>query len=106
MSDVNLSVAAVNRTSGANYTTGKVVATSANNYYFANDGNTRLVMAASTTATVTVTTPNSIDGNAIGDLAIVLTTDVETFGPFPVSVYGSNVKVTVSADTSILAMRG
>jgi hypothetical protein len=107
MSDINLTVQQVSRSAGANFTDNAVVATSANNYYFANDGNTRLVSTAAAGANITIETPNSVDGNAVADLVLVAGTGkTKVWGPWPTVIYGTNVKVTVSADTSIAAIRG
>lgn len=107
MAEINLVVLAGSRTVGANFTDGAIVAAAASNYYFPNDGNTRLVTTAAAGANITVTTPNAVDGNAIADPVLVAgTAKTKVWGPFPINVYGALVKFTVSADTSVAAVRG
>jgi hypothetical protein len=107
MAEVNLTVQALNRTTGADHTTNKTTCASGSNYHVANDGNTRLVMAAASASTVTIVTPNAVDANAIADLAITLAdTKVKVFGPFPISIYGSDLVLSVSANTDVTAIRG
>jgi len=107
MAEVNMTVAAINRTTGANYTDGKATCASGSNYHVANNGNVRLTMAAATTATVTIVTPNAVDANAIAELAITLgDTKIKTFGPFPTNVYGTDMVFSVSANTDVIAVRG
>lgn len=107
MAEVNLTVQAISRTTGADHTTNKTTCASGSNYHVANDGNTRLIMAAASTSVVTIVTPNTVDANAIAELAITLgNTNVKIFGPFPISVYGSDLVLSVSANTDVTAIRG
>ena len=107
MADITLTPLAVDRSAGANFTDNAVVATSANTYYCPNNGNTRLVATAAGGANITIDTPNAVDGNAIANPVLVAgTAKTKVFGPWPVSIYGALMKITVSADTSIAAIRG
>ena len=107
MADITLTVYTSDRSSGANFTDDKTAATSSNNYLFANDGNTRLHVNSTAGSTVTVVTPNTTDGNAIADKALTAGAAKQmTWGPWPQSIYGATVTVTVSANTDIQAVRG
>ncbi len=92
-----------------NVTDHSTAATASNNYYFQNDGRTVLIAKAATTATVTVQTPNSVDGLAITDKTFALPdADEYVLGPFPPPTYNDSqgrLLVTVSANTSLLAVR-
>ncbi len=111
MADVTLTVyqAARPLASAPNYTANKTGATSSNVYFFPNNGRVVLLMAAATTANVTIETPNTQDGNAIADLTLALAnTNVRVIGPFPPAVYNDSqgrVKVTVDANTDLYAVR-
>lgn len=111
MADVTITPVDTGRavSGAANYTTGGVAATTGNNYYIANNGRVLLVVAAATTATLTVSTPNSVDGNAIADLTLALAdTNVRVFGPFPPGSYNDSQQrllVTTSANATIYAVR-
>lgn len=111
MSDINVTVYPATRAvaTAPNYTDNKTTAAAGNNYYIPNTGRLYLILAAATTANVTVETPNTVDGNAIADLVLALAdTKVRVFGPFPPGYYNDSqgrLKVTVSANTSLLAVR-
>ena len=107
MADVNLVVCTGSRSVGVSFTDSAIVATVANNYYFLNDGNTRLVTTAAAGANITVVTPNTVDGNAVADPVLVAgTAKTKVWGPWPINIYGALVKFTVSANTSVAAIRG
>ncbi|MBP7572063.1 MAG: hypothetical protein KBA95_18560 [Acidobacteria bacterium] len=111
MADVTLTVQDSTRAIATcpNVTDDATAATSSDTYYFANDGRVVLIVDAATTATVTIETPGSVAGNAIADTAVALPDgDTYVLGPFPTSVYNDSqgrVKVTVSANTTIMALR-
>lgn len=113
MGDVNLTVYQVARNaSGVDFTTNKVAATSANNYYIpGNDGNVKLIVGlTAASGNLIAETPNTVDGQAIADLTLALTQNkTVVIGPFPPNVYNDSqgrVKITVSANTDIMAFRG
>ncbi len=100
--------------------TGLVVAyvsgDSANGHSFDNTGENVFLLVINGDAadkTVTITTPNQVDGHDIGDLAVVVTASEErVIGPFPNAIYGTvdtdpdpdidpAVFVDLSADTSV-----
>lgn len=111
MADVTMTVYDASRAQATapNYTDNKTAATSGNNYYIPNNGRVALIVVAGTTATVTVATPGTVDGNAVADLAITLPdTDQIVLGPFPTGTYNDpqgRLLVTVSAATSLFAVR-
>lgn len=111
MADVTLTVQYSTRliTTCPNFIDDATAATSSDTYYFSNDGRVVVVADAGTTATVTIETPNTIAGNAIADTTVALPdSDIYIIGPFPPQVYNDSqgrVKVTVSANTSIMALR-
>lgn len=108
MSDVTLTVYEADRSSGANYTDNKTAGTSANDYYFTNNGKTVLITEAAGGATVTVETVKTVDGEAVADLSLTAgTAKVMVWGPFPPNVYNDGdgeVHVTVSANTSLFVV--
>jgi hypothetical protein len=107
MADVNVTVYPINRTTGVDYTTNLLAVTSANTYYIPNDGTVRLMLECTAGGTATIDTPNTVDGLAIANLTLTLTAaKVFIFGVFPVAVYGSSIKLTVSANSNLLAVRG
>ena len=76
--------------------------------YFYNDGNIILYAVDDTgTATVTVYTPNTVDGLAIDDLTVTLATSAtvgQFIGPFPPSIYNfsdGTVRFIVDDETDI-----
>lgn len=111
MADFTLTVYDATRlvASAPNYTDNLTAATSGNNYYIPNNGRVLLIAVAGTTANLTVETPNAIDGLAITDLVNALAdTKIRAFGPFPPAIYNDaqgRLKVTVSANTSLFAIR-
>lgn len=79
-----------------------------NGEQFANNGRMFLHVknGAGSDITVTVTTPNTVDGLAIADQDIVVTAGEERMiGPFPPGIYNSdgNVLVDYSSGTSVTA---
>lgn len=92
----------------ANVTDGFQAVTSSDTATFANDGNTRLLADAAAGSNLTIVTPATIDGMAVAELVLVIPTSskVMAAGPFPVSVYGETVTVTVDATTSVFVMSG
>jgi hypothetical protein len=107
MAVIAMVVQQVSRTTPANFTDNKTSAIAANSYTIPNDGNTRLIASAASGANVTVVTPGSVDGLAVGDLVVAAgTAKTVVFGPFPVSVYSEVLTVTVSANCDLMAIRG
>lgn len=107
MAEINMTVYAASRTSAVNYTDNKLTCASGNNYHVANDGNTRLIMAAASSSVLTVVTPNTVDANAIAELAITLgDTKIKLYGPWPTAIYGTDMVFSVSANTDVIAVRG
>ncbi len=114
MADVDLAVKTVGRNvTGVNFTDDKVAAIAANNYFFQNDGTVKLMVSTAEVggSNLTIVTPNTVDGLAVADKVIALVQNkVYAIGPFPTSVYNDSatgkVKITVSANTDILAFRG
>ena len=83
-------------------------AVAANNAEFLNDGRTLLaVLNAATAAEITLITPGTVDGIAIGDRAITVpihATRVMLLGPFPPGVYNNSsgmVQIDLDDDTSV-----
>ena len=111
MADVLLTVATVDRDSGVNVTDNDSALTSADVFFVPNNGDVRLIVTNAAGANnVTVTTPGTVDGNAIADLVIPLTASkTYVLGPFPPSVYNNasgQIRFTVSANADALAVRG
>lgn len=112
MANIDLVVYEAKRSAtGVNFTDNKVAAIAANTYYFPNDGATKLIVQSTAGADVTIETPGTVDGLAVADKVIAIAaTKVYVIGPFPTSTYNDTatgkVKVTVSANTDILAFRG
>jgi hypothetical protein len=110
MAVVNLTVQDVAR-SGLNLTGAKTTVVVANDYYFPNDGRTKLFVnnIAATGNTVTIETPNTVDGAAIADKTVAqLTLEKHLIGPFPQNFYNNgdgNMHVTFSAIVEIVAVR-
>lgn len=111
MADVTMTVYDGKRavSTAPNYTDNKTSATSSNNYYIPNDGRVVVVAAAATTANLTVSTPNTVDGLAVTDLTLALNdTDIRVFGPFPPQIYNDSqgrLLLTVDANTNLFAVR-
>lgn len=107
MSDVAVTPLNVNRGAGASFEDA-TAATDGNNYLAPNDGNTRLMCSSTAGSTVTVATPGTVDGLAISDLTLTVPDGdkIVVFGPFPPNIYGAVLSVTVSAATSIAALKG
>lgn len=104
MADINLTVYKTGRGAGVNLTDNATAATAGNTYKAANDGRVKLIANCIAGGTMTVQTPNLVDGNAIADKTLALTAGKTLiFGPFPVGVYGSTLVVSVDANTSLLA---
>ena len=110
MANIDLTVYEAKRSvTGVNFTDNKTAAVAANTYFFPNDGNTKLILQSTAGGDVTFETPNTEDGMAIADKVVTLAaTKVYVIGPFPPNTYnqGGKVKVTVAANTDILAFRG
>ena len=111
MADVLLTVRDTDRDAGVNVTDQDVAVTDADVFFVPNNGNVRLVVTNSAGANnLTVTTPGTVDGNAIADLVIPLTASkVYVIGPFPPSVYNNSagqLRFTVSANADVLPVRG
>jgi hypothetical protein len=88
----------------------EVAADNVNGNSFVNNGVTTFLAVTNSTAavqTLTVTTPNTVDGNAIADKVYNLPATLNyklRIGPLPVSVYGSTVNFTTSAATVFVAV--
>lgn len=107
MAEINMTVARINRVGGVNITTAKTAATASNNYHIPNDGNMRLYALSAAGGTGTIITPNTIDGLAVADLTLTITTTVPLlFGPWPINVYGADMVISVSANTDLCAFGG
>ena len=106
MGDVTLTVYEAGRGAGALFTANKTTATSANDYYFANNGQTLLVAESAAGSEITVEVVKLVDGLAVTDLALTATAGkVIVWGPFPPSIYNSGTgqgHITVDADTDVL----
>ena len=109
MADVTLTVYDVTRAAGLSFTASHTDAVNTNTYYVPNDGRVLLLLLSAAGATVTVTTPNTVDLMAIADLAITATgAATQVHGPFPPSIYNDangNIKLAVSAATDVMAIR-
>ena len=113
MSDVTLTVQDVVRTGLTPAYTGSL--STGNTYYMPNDGRTFLHFkkTGAGDCTVTVETPNTVDGLAITDrtVTVVASTGDKMIGPFPAQYYNQpgtqNVKVTINEATglSVAALR-
>jgi len=85
-----------------------LAAANADGSYVPNDGRTflRVKNADASPITVTIETPGTVDGLAIGDLAVVIpaTTGDKLIGPFPPDTYNQpdgTIKATFSAVASV-----
>jgi hypothetical protein len=111
MADVLLTVFDADRDSGVNVTDNDSAVTSSDSFLVPNNGSVRLIVTNSAGANnLTITTPGTVDGNAIADLVIALTASkVYVIGPFPPSVYNNSagqLRFTVSANADVIAVRG
>lgn len=84
---------------------------SGNDYVFANDGNTRLIILNSSSSnTVTIATPNTVDGLAISDRTYTVASSANgVAGPFPTAIYNNasgQVSFTVSQNAEVFVIRG
>lgn len=110
MADVTLTVYDVVR-AGTSITDNDTTIATANDYYFPNDGKTVLHVANASGSTVTVTmvTPNTVDGLAITDkTATLATAKSAVFGPFPPGVYNDVnglVHCTFNQIVDVIALR-
>lgn len=111
MADVTLTVKDVERT-GLDLTAAKTTVVPANNYFFANDGRTKLYVknATGSTCTVTVDVPTLVDGQAVTDRTVSVATAKEfEIGPFPQNWYNDGagqVKVNFTQAVDVVAVRG
>lgn len=111
MADVLLSVFDTSRTAGVNVTDQDTTVGASDVYFVPNNGNVRLIVTNAAGANnVTVTTPGTVDGNAIADPVIALTASkTYVLGPWPANVYNNSagqVRITFSAAADVLAVRG
>lgn len=112
MPTVTLTPIPASRTTPVDITAASGTAVSSgNDYVFANDGNTRLVILNSSSSnTVTIATPNTVDGLAISDRTYtVASSDNVVAGPFPTSIYNNasgQVSFTVSQNAEVFVIRG
>lgn len=84
---------------------------SGNDYVFANDGNSRLVILNSANSTtVTIATPGTVDGLAIADRTYTVASSANVVaGPFPTAIYNNNsgqVSFTVNQNAEVFVIRG
>ncbi len=111
MADVTLTVQDVART-GLDLTAAKTTVITANDYYFANDGRTKLYVknATGSPCTVTIDVPATVDGQAVTDKTVSVATAKEfEIGPFPQNWYNDGagrVKVNFNQTVDIVAVRG
>ena len=112
MPTVTLTPVAASRTTPVVITaaSGTAVA-SGNDYVFANDGNSRLVILNSSSSnTVTIITPNTVDGLSVADRTYTVSSSANVVvGPFPTSVYNNGsgqVTFTVSQNAEVFVIRG
>jgi len=107
VADVTVTPKTPTRAAPANFTDDLTAATSGNTYLVPNDGNTRLVARSTPGATLTVETPGDVDGLAIADRAFTLAAGkVYVIPPLSPAAYGNTLRVTVSANTDLLAVKG
>lgn len=110
MADVTLTVYDVLR-AGRSITDNDTTVATANDYYFPNDGKTILHVAnaSGSTLTLTIETPNTVDGMAISDkTATLATAKSSVFGPYPPGIYNDengNVHATFDQIVDIIALR-
>lgn len=112
MADVILTVYDTDRDAGVNVTDNDTAVTSSDVFFFPNNGNVRLLITDTSTSNnnVTITTPGSVDGNAIADLVVTCPGSEQlVLGPFPPSVYNNSsgqVRFTVAGNANAIAVRG
>lgn len=110
MADVTLTVREVGRNVTTIFTDDHTNAVSGSTYGFKNDGKTVLLAQLTAVAgTLTITTPNTVDGAAIADKALTLTQNkIVVIGPFPPNTYNDAdgiVTVSVADATDLFAVR-
>jgi hypothetical protein len=111
MADVDLTIYDVDR-DGVDLTANATTVNTANDYYFKNNGRVKLFVKNTTGSTVTITveTPNTVDGLAITDKTATLANNKEALlGPYPPSDYNDanqKVHVTFNQAVDIVAVRG
>ncbi|MCC6192265.1 MAG: hypothetical protein IT318_24805 [Anaerolineales bacterium] len=111
MADITQTVYEVAR-GGLDLTASKTTVVTANNYFFPNDGRTKLYVknATGSTCVVTIDTPNTVDGQAIANRTVSVATAKEfEIGPFPPGDYNDGngkVKVTFDQTVDIVVVRG
>ncbi len=108
MARTALTVTRITRTAnGYSETAGLVAVDQPNGNSFANTGREFLIVdngTDDTALTVTILSPVTVDGLAVTDLAATVALGVRRIiGPFPPSVYGSEVSVDWSSGTDIKA---
>jgi hypothetical protein len=109
MADVRLAVQKVVQAGLTPVQTGSLTATTVD-YVFKNSGKTflYLVKAGAGDCIATVTTPVTVDGKAVADLAVtvVATSGVKMVGPFPPSIFNDgngDARVMFSEITGLTA---
>lgn len=94
---------------GLNATDNGTAVTSSDTYFVPNNGRVVLLVTSTPGCTVTVQTPNSVDGLAVTDLtASVGATKQHVIGPFPTTVYNQadgTIQVTFSAAATLYPVR-
>lgn len=110
MADVTLTVTDVGRATPTNITDNDTTVGATDVYFFANNGRVVLVVTNAAGAnTVSIQTPNTVDGLAITDLSWSLTASkAYAGGPFPPQNYNDSlgrVRVTFSAAADVMPLR-
>lgn len=105
MAPITLTVRVPGRAATVSFVDSKQAVTAADTISCPNDGRTVLICDAAGGANVTVSTPNTLDGQAIAERVLAAgTAKMAIMGPYPPSVYGSTLAITVSANTDMMAV--
>ena len=105
MAAITLTVKVPNRTTAVSFVDSHTGITDADTVSCPNDGRTILQLDAAGGANVTVSTPGTLDGQAIAERVLAAgTAKMSIFGPFPVSIYGATLAITTSANCDIMAV--
>ena len=98
--------------SGLDLTTNKTTVNTSNTYQFPNDGRVKMFInnVTNTNSTATIVTPNTVDGLAVSDRTVSVTTlKAFVIGPFPPDIYNDDsgyVAMTFDQAVEITAFRG
>ncbi len=105
MAAVTLTVRVPSRSAATSFVDSHQDITDADTVSCPNDGRTILICDAAGGANVTVSTPNTLDGQAIAERVLAAgTAKMAIMGPYPVTTYGSTLAITVSANTDMMAV--